>query len=76
MSTITEIEEAIEGLPLAERESLESWLLSKRFGLESLSVGEHAELLTSLDDAELDIDAGRGLSAESLRQSVRSWAGK
>ena len=76
MSTITEIEEAIERLPVAERESLESWMLSRRFGLDVVSTGERAELLASLDDAELDIDAGRGLSADSLRQSVRTWAGK
>jgi len=76
MSTVTEIEEAIERLPVAERESLESWMLSRRFGLNAARTGEHAELLASLDDAELDLDAGRGLSADSLRQSVRSWAGK
>ena len=32
MSTVTEIEEAIERLPQAERESLESWLLSRKSG--------------------------------------------
>lgn len=76
MSTVAEIEEAIERLPLAERESLESWLLSRRFGLDTASAAERAELLASLDDAEGDIDAGRGLSADALRQSVRTWAGK
>lgn len=76
MSTVAEIEEAIERLPAAERESLETWLLSRRFGLDGIGAAERAELLASLEDAERDLDAGRGLSANALRQSVRSWAGR
>jgi hypothetical protein len=76
MSTVTEIEEAIERLPMPDRESLEARLLSLRFGLDAASMAERAELLASLDEAERDIDAGRGLSADALRQSVRPWAGK
>ncbi len=76
MSTAAEIEEAIERLPVAERESLENRLLSRRFGLDTLKDGERAELLASLDEAERDLDAGRGLSADDLRQAVRSWAGR
>jgi hypothetical protein len=72
MSTAAEIEEAIERLPVAERESLENRLLSRRFGLDTLKDGERAELLASLDEAERDLDAGRGLSADDLRQAVRS----
>jgi hypothetical protein len=76
MSTIAEIEDAIEGLPAAERETLEARLLARRFGLDAMSEGEHAELLASLDDAEREIDGGSGISAEELRKSVRSWAGR
>ena len=76
MSTVAEIETAIEGLPMDEREALESRLLARRFGLDAMSDGERAELLASLDEAEREIDAGRGLSADELRQSVRAWAGK
>ena len=76
MSTVTEIEAAIERLPIPERESLEVWVLSRRFGLNAVGAPEHAELLASLDDAERDIDAGRGFSGDELRQSVRAWAGK
>jgi len=76
MSTVAEIENAIEGLPAAEREALEARLLARRFGLDAMSKGEHAELLASLDEAEREIDGGGGVSAEELRRSVRSWAGR
>lgn len=76
MSTPAEIEQAIERLPVAERESLENRLLSRRFGLDTMTETERAELLASLDEAERDLDEGRGLSADDLRQAVRSWAGR
>ena len=76
MSTLAEIENAIGLLPAAEREALESRLLSQRFGLEALDNGERAELLASLDAAEREIDAGRSHSADELRHAVRTWAGR
>ena len=76
MSTLAEIENAIGLLPAAEREALESRLLSQRFGLEALDNGERAELLASLDAAEREIDAGISHSADELRRAVRTWAGR
>ena len=76
MSTVAEIEKAIDGLPTGEREALESRLLARRFGLDAMSAAERAELLASLDEAEREIDSGRGVSADELRQSVRLWAGR
>ena len=76
MSTIAEIESAIERLPVAEREALEGRLLSRRFGLDALDAVERAALLASLDEAEREIDGGRGLSADDLRRDVRAWAGR
>ena len=76
MSTVAEIEEAIAHLSVAEREVLEARLLSRRFGLDALEAAERAELLASLDEADREIDAGHGLSADELRQSVRKWAGR
>ena len=54
MSTLAEIESAIEHLPVVEREALESRLLSRRFGLNALDAAEHAALIASLDAAEID----------------------
>ena len=76
MSTIAEIESAIERLPVAEREALEGRLLSRRFGLDALDAAERAALLASLDEAEREIDGGRDLSADDLRRDVRAWAGR
>ena len=76
MSTLAEIEDAIELLPAAEREALESRLLPRRFGLDAMSDGERAVLLASLDAADREIDAGGIHSADELRQAVRSWAGR
>lgn len=76
MSTVAEIEKAIDGLPTGDREALESRLLARRFGMDAMSAAERAELLASLDEAEREIDSGRGVSADELRQSVRLWAGR
>lgn len=76
MSTVAEIEKAIDGLPTGDREALESRLLARRFGMDAMSAAERAELLASLDEAEREIDSGRGVSADELRQSVRLWVGR
>lgn len=76
MSTVQEIEAAIERLPAAEREELESRVVARRCGLDALDRDEYQELLASLDEAEGEIDAGRGVSAGDLRQKLPPWAGK
>ena len=76
MSTVPEIEAAIERLPALEREAFESRLIARRCGLDALGSDEYRELLASLDEAEQEIDAGRGVTAEGLRQKLASWAGK
>ena len=58
------------------RGALEGRLLSRRFGLDALDAAERAALLASLDEAEREIDGGRGLSADDLRRDVRAWAGR
>ncbi|MDR3403509.1 MAG: hypothetical protein P4L99_13510 [Chthoniobacter sp.] len=73
MSTVSEIESAIERLPAIEREALEARLLSRWFGLDA---AERSNLLGSLDEAEREIDDGHGLSGEDLRRDVRAWAGR
>ena len=76
MSTVQEIEAALERLPAADREAFESRLIARRCGLDALGSDEYRELLASLDGAEEEIDAGRGVSAEGLRQKLATWAGK
>ena len=73
---IEQIEQAIEQLPAAERDALESRLLARRCGLDALNEAERAELIASLDEAESDIDEGRTYDGDQLRQAVRSWLGK
>jgi hypothetical protein len=74
--SIEQIEQAIEQLPAAERDALESRLLARRCGLDVLNEAERAELIASLDEAESDIDQGRTYNGDQLRQAVRSWLGK
>ena len=76
MSTVQEIEHAIEQLPASERDAIESRLLARRFGLSALTEKEHASLLASLDEAERDIDRGRAFSGDQLRAALDGWAGK
>ena len=74
--SIEQIERAIEQLPAAEREVLETRLLARRCGLDALSETERSELIASLDEAEREIDEGRTYNGDQLRQAVRSWLGK
>lgn len=60
----------------SERETLESRLLNRRFGLEALDDAERTELRAWLDEAERDIDEGRVHTADELRHAVRSWTGE
>ena len=76
VSTLAEIESAIERLPVADREALEGRLLSRRFGLDAHDAAERAALVASLDEAEREIDGGRGLCPDDLRRNVRAWAGR
>jgi hypothetical protein len=74
MSTVTEIEDAIQRLSPEEREALESRILCRRI-LSDLDEIERAELMASLDEAERDIAEGRVHTAEQMRLAVRSWTG-
>ena len=67
---IEQIEQAIEQLPAADREALESRLFARRFGLDVLSEAERAELMASLDEAERDIDEGRSYTFDQVRQHL------
>ena len=74
MSTITEIQEAIEKLPSSEKSALAAWLQSKEEP--TMSVAEKTVLLARLDKAAAELDAGKGVPLERVREKIRGWAGK
>jgi hypothetical protein len=69
--SIEQIEQAIEQLPAAERDALESRLLARRCGLDALNEKEQAELLASLDEAEREIDSGESYTPDQVSQWLR-----
>lgn len=74
MSTITEIQEAIEKLPTKEKAALAAWLQSQEEPL--MSKSEEAALLARLDKAAAELEAGEGVPLERVREKIRGWAGK
>jgi hypothetical protein len=74
VSTITEIQEAIEKLPASEKSALVVWLQSKEEPI--MSKPEEAALLARLDKASAELDAGKGVPLPRVREKIRGWAGK
>jgi hypothetical protein len=74
MSTITEIQEAIEKLPSSEKSALATWLQSKEEPI--MSEAEEAALLARLDKAAAELDAGKGVPLERVREKICGCAGK
>jgi len=74
MSTITEIQEAIEKLPANEKSALAVWLQSQEESV--MSDGEEKALLARLDKAAAELDAGEGIPLDRVREKIRGWAGK
>ncbi len=74
MSTLVEIQDAVAQLPREEREALQAWLNSQTEP--EMTTQEEERLLRSLDEAERDIAAGKGISMEEARKQVRSWAAR
>ena len=74
MSTLVEIQEAVAQLPRKERNALQAWLNSQ---IEpDLTAQEEERLLRSLDEAMRDIDAGKGVAIDDVRNRVGSWAAR
>lgn len=74
MSTITEIQQAIEKLAPTEKSALAAWLQSQEEPI--LSETEEAALLARLDKAAAELDAGKGVLPARVREQIRGWAGK
>jgi hypothetical protein len=74
MSTMTEIQEAIGRLPAKEKSALAAWLQSQEEPI--ISEVEEKALLARLDKAAAELDAGKGVPIERVREKIRGWAGK
>jgi hypothetical protein len=74
VSTVADIQKAIEQLPQKDQAALTAWLQSRDEPI--LSKQEEAALLASLDKAAGELDAGRGVPIETVRERVAKWATK
>jgi hypothetical protein len=74
MSTVIEIQEAIQKLPSKDKSALTAWLESQ--DEPTLSPQEEAALLARLDKATQELDAGKGVSLQNVRGMVGKWATK
>ena len=74
MSSLVEIQDAVSHLPSDERKALQCWLNSQ--AEPELTTQEEQRLLRSLDEAIRDVDAGKGISMDEVRQRIGSWAVK
>ena len=74
MSSLVEIQEAVAQLPGNERKALQLWLNSQ--SEPEMTAEEEQRLLRSLDEAMRDVDAGKGVSIDDVRNRVGSWAAK
>ncbi|MGA2657523.1 MAG: hypothetical protein ABSH34_08375 [Verrucomicrobiota bacterium] len=72
MSTMVEIQQAIEKLGDRDKKALAAWLSST--GDTWMSEPEEAALLASLDEAARQLDAGQGVAIEEVRSMVPQWA--
>ena len=74
MSTVVEIQEAIDKLSRKDQAALTAWLQSREEPI--LPKQEEAALLASLDRAAAQLDAGQGVPIETVRERVAKWATK
>ena len=72
MSTLIEIQDAVAQLSSNERKALKIWLNSQ--AEPEMTAQEEQRLLSSLDEAIRDIDAGKGIPIDEVRKRVGSWA--
>jgi hypothetical protein len=74
MSTVAEIQDAIEKLPAKEKAALTVWMQSHEEPL--MSPEQERALLASLDRAAQELDSGKGVPVKQVREMVAKWAGK
>jgi hypothetical protein len=67
MSTLTEIEAAIEKLPPVEMQELAQWLAARLPG------GETPQMLAAIDEADRSLAEEGGVPVEDVRRDIRQW---
>lgn len=72
VSTVAEIQEAIERLSATDRAALTAWVESQEEP--AMSEREEAALLASLKKAERELESGQGVAIEEVRTRVANWA--
>ena len=66
MSTVTEIETALERLPVEAQREVAAWLETRLWP-------ETPALLAAIDEAERSLTDEGGVPVEEVRQNLRSW---
>jgi hypothetical protein len=69
MSTVTEIEAALERLPEDAQRQVAAWLEAKLWP-------ETSAMLTAIDEAESSLVEEGGVPLEEVRQNLRQWITK
>lgn len=77
MSTLTEIQKAVEQLSPEEHDQFADWW-HRRIEAEGpeMTEEEEAELLASLDEAMQEMEEGKGIPIEEALERLRSSRGK
>ena len=61
-------------LPFEEKIRKVGELIRLRQKIKTESLSEEAALLASLDKAAAELDAGKGVPVERVRENIREWA--
>jgi hypothetical protein len=74
VSTLVEIQNAIDRLRPDEKSALQLWFHSQ--AQTEMSDADERRLLASLDEATRDLDAGKGIPLAEVAKMVPSWLTK
>jgi len=69
-----EMRQQLAQLPFEEKIRKVGELIRLRQKIKAEYCSEEAALLTSLDNAAAELDAGKGVPVERVRESIREWA--
>jgi hypothetical protein len=69
-----EMRQQLAQLPFEEKIRKVGELIRLRQKIKAENLSEEAALLTSLDNAAAELDAGKGVPVERVRESIREWA--